>query len=509
MARPITLEEKLGGDTGAAPTQDSGAKRVVYDVSPTMARFHLSRKFFRGVRGPVGSGKTTGVAWDLFMAAHDAPACNDGVRRTRVLAIRNTYSELKSTTIQTWEHWFGPERGKGHGQIVYDAPIRQTIRRVLDDGTTMELQIWFIALDRPAHVRKLKSLEATWVWLNEASEIGEEILEMATTRVGRYPHSDQAPPDYDGDWPARYGIVADTNSMDDDHFWYRLAEEERPKGYAFFDQPSGLAENAENISHLPGGRHYYTQIMEGKSEDWIRVYVENRYGHIQDGKPIFPEFNDAIHVAPRPLGVARGLDLILGFDFGLTPACVICQYTRRGQLRVLEELIVDIEQGTMGIRRFAETIVLPHLALHYRGMEIIGVGDPGGAQRAQTDEETCIDVLNDAGIPTEEASTYLFEPRRDAVSNLLTRLGENGQPSLILSPECTWLRKALAGRYQYRRLQVAGEKRYKSEPDKNKWSHVAEALQYAALAVSEVVHTARRDVSHMHVAKQQSVNPYG
>lgn len=430
-------------------------------------------------------------------------------RNGKAMWCGQTYAELKSTTIQTWEHWFGPERGPGHGPIVYDAPIRQTIRRRLDDGTTMELQMWFIALDRPAHVRKLKSLEVTWVWLNEASEIGEEILEMATTRAGRYPHADQAPPDHIGDWPVRYGIVADTNSMDDDHWWYWLAEEERPDGYAFFDQPSGLAEGAENIAHLPGGRHYYTQIMAGKSDDWIRVYVENRYGHIQDGKPIYPEFNDQLHVRPKPIPAAKGLDLLLGFDFGLTPACVIGQWTPRGQLRVISELVVDIEQGTMGIRRFAETVVLPYLAMHYRGMNVMAWGDPGGNSRVETDEETCIDVLNDVGIPAEPAHTNVFEPRRDAVSRLLRRLGEAGEPALVLSPECLWLRKAMAGRYQYRRLQVAGEKRYVSEPDKNKWSHVAEALQYLALGATAELGSARRRVPHQHLTRQPVVNPYG
>jgi hypothetical protein len=508
MVRPATLEEKLGSSVAAAPQGADDDKRVVYEVSPTMARFHRSRKFFRGVRGPVGSGKTTGVAWDLFMAAQQAPCCRDGVRRTRVLAIRNTYAELKSTTIQTWEHWFGPQRGAGFGQIVYDAPIRQTIRCDFGQGP-VELQMWFIALDRPAHVRKLKSLEATWLWLNEASEIGEEILEMATSRAGRYPHSDQAPADHAGPWPARYGIVADTNSMDDDHWWYRLAEEDRPEGYAFYDQPSGMDDDAENIDHLPGGRHYYTQIMQGKDEDWINVYVHNQYGHIQDGKPIFPEFNERVHVVERPIPAAHGLDLLLGFDFGLTPACVIAQYTPRGQMRVLDELVVDIEQGTMGIRRFAETVVGPHLARHYRGMNVLAYGDPGGNARAQTDEETCIDVLNDVGIPAEPAWTNVFEQRRDGVSTLLRRLGENGQPSLVLSPTCTWLRKALAGRYKYRRLQVAGEKRYTNEPDKNKWSHVAEALQYVALAVTERRDHAQLPMPHQHLHRQQAVNPYG
>ena len=40
------------------------------------------------------------------------------------------------------------------------------------------------------------------------------------------------------------------------------------------------------------------------------------------------------------------------------------------------------------------------------------------------------------------------------------------------------LRKALAGGYKYRRMNVSGTEKYADKPDKNMYSHVAEALQY-------------------------------
>jgi len=43
------------------------------------------------------------------------------------------------------------------------------------------------------------------------------------------------------------------------------------------------------------------------------------------------------------------------------------------------------------------------------------------------------------------------------------------------------IRRGFNGRYQYRRLQVVGEERYKDVPDKNDFSHLHDALQYAAL----------------------------
>jgi len=47
------------------------------------------------------------------------------------------------------------------------------------------------------------------------------------------------------------------------------------------------------------------------------------------------------------------------------------------------------------------------------------------------------------------------------------------------------LRKALAGGYHYRRVQVSGDARYRDVPEKNDYSHVAEAMQYMMLGAGE------------------------
>ena len=59
-----------------------------------------------------------------------------------------------------------------------------------------------------------------------------------------------------------------------------------------------------------------------------------------------------------------------------------------------------------------------------------------------------------------------------------------GEPQLVVSPNCTMLRKGMNGGYKYKRLQVSGEE-FKKVPDKNKYSHVCEALQYAAMGAGK------------------------
>ena len=401
---------------------------------------------------------------------------------------RNTYGELTSTTIKTWLDWFPEER---FGRVVDGAPISQVLRWVGADKAQVELEMLFLALDRPEHVKKLLSMEITGAWMNEAREQPKAILDALTGRVGRFPGGDAG----GATWS---GVIMDTNPPDDDHWWYRLAEEERPAGYRFWAQPGGDSDDAENLDWLlqtpetlalplgdpvrkARGRTYYERLRPGKTPEWVKVYIQGQYGSVYDGKPVYPEYSDALHhcdVSPMP-----GVPITIGLDFGLTPAAVIVQQDPRGRLLVLDELC-----GTdMAIRRFATDVLLPHLETKYPGWlhsDEPGMmrvrGDPAGRQRAQTDERSCFDELLAAKIPIEPAKTNAWLARRGAVAWFLGRLVD-GKPALLLSERCSTLRKGFNGAYRYRRLQVAGQERYTEEPEKNAYSHPHDALQYAAL----------------------------
>ncbi len=59
------------------------------------------------------------------------------------------------------------------------------------------------------------------------------------------------------------------------------------------------------------------------------------------------------------------------------------------------------------------------------------------------------------------------------------------EPALLIHPRCTTLRKALAGKYQFARVQVSGDERFHDKPLKNEYSHPAEALQYMLMGGGE------------------------
>lgn len=419
----------------------------------------------------MGSGKTVASLMKGFTVSVQQKPWN-GVRYSRGLVLRNTYPELISTVIKSFTEWFPV----GIAPLKYDAPISSHMKFPLGDGTKLDLEIYFLSFDRPDDVRKLKSLEATWALLSESSELAKSAMDMASQRVGRYP-----PQRWGG--PSWYGVFGDTNMPDDDHYIYRLMEVEKAKGHRMFKQPGGLIfENgeysanpaAENIKNLPGGHEYYFRQIPGKSREWIKVFLLAQYGTITDGRPVYPEYNDELHC--RKVGLQESLPLLLGFDYGLTPACVICQMSSRGVLSVVDELFAK----DMGIRQFARDVVKPHLAMNYPKYSFQAVGDPAGMSRADTDEKTCFMELAEEGIPAVPASTNSFVGRRESVAKYLTRLVD-GKPALRVDPKCDMIRRGFNGRYQYKRLQVTGAERFKDAPDKNDYSHLQDALQYAAL----------------------------
>ena len=460
------------------------AQRITirYMPPPTMKEFHEDDSFVRGVMGPRGSGKSSGCCIEIFSRGLEQRPDERGIRKFRAAIVRDTYPELSSTTLKTWKDWFPRELCSVRES---KAPIEAVMQLPLADKTWLDMEVWFIALDKPEHVKKLLSLELSMAWINEARAVPKEILDGLTACVGRYPSKK------DGVGCTWCGIIMDTNPPDTDSDWYRWAEEETPEGWRFWQQPPALLwdnikkkwipnPDAENIEHLPGGYDYYYRMLPGKTREWIRVYVEGKYGSVKTGKVIYPEYNDDVHYARRELKVYANLPLLLGWDFGLNPTCVIAQLTKRGQLRVIDEYVAD----DMGVRQFINLVVKPVLKVRYPGMKIMSYGDPAGADRGQTDMKTCFNELTSAGFKVMPAPTNLFTPRREAVAGFLNKMVD-GEPGFLLSERCKYLRRGFNGGYKYKKILLSGENRYKYAAEKNKYSHPHDALQYIAVSVEK------------------------
>ena len=228
--------------------------------------------------------------------------------------------------------------------------------------------------------------------------------------------------------------------------------------------------------------------------------VMGNYGHLKTGKPVYPEYNDKLHCPETGIIPLKGVPIGLGWDFGLTPAVVIGQLTSLGQMLILDELFSE----DMGVRQFARDVVKPFLAIKYPSYEIeFSLGDPSGSARGESEAKSAIGILNDQyvtnddgdlivplnmGFTTEPAPSNDPTQRLDAVKHFLTKLVDGGHPGYVLNKSCKYLRKGKMGGYKYKKIQISGEDRYNLKPDKNVFSHPADAEQYLALGYTRGLH---------------------
>jgi len=459
------------------------------ECAPTLARFMESDADVRFVVGPVGGGKSSVCVNELVRRGCEVPPCKDGVRRSRFVVIRNTYGELADTTKKTFDQWVPtPSAICTFNKNDFSAQVRlQTA-----EGR-VHVEILFRALDREDHVAKLLSMELTGAYVNEVREVPKAIVDMLTTRVGRFPARADLVTDDNPQGVCWSGVWADTNPADTDHWLYIMFEHgdvfeqeiEVPSTgekilvrYELFKQPSGLSKEAENLPFLRPG--YYQRLIVGKDEDWINVYARANWGFVREGKPVYPEYNDQAHC--KKVTARADLPILIGMDFGLTPAAVLGQRAPgSGQIQIFAELVSE----DMGAVSFAAELKRV-MASKYPGRELRGWGDPAGEQRAQTDERTPYDVLAAAGLSAiGPAPTNDVRRRLEAVKGLLMRRTFTGDDAIVIDPSCKVLRKGFMGGYSRARVKVAGDERFHDQPSKNRFSHIHDALQYLLVGEGE------------------------
>jgi len=433
------------------------------------------------IMGPLGSGKTIQSCQKILTAMIKQDPNREGVRPTRFYAIRNTYPDLTTTTIKDWLELY---RELGRYKAGGLEPPTHKIDFMLNDGTNVISELIFLALDRPDAIKKLRGAQATGFWLNEVKELNKGVVDMADLRHGRYPSKAAG-----GIKPTWHGMIGDTNAPDEDHWYYEMAENIKPKNWRFHRQPGGLNrigedytlnKHAENIHNLP--HDYYIAGKEGKSLDWINVNLCNEYGFVRDGKPVYPEYVDSIHCLSDVYKPDPALPVRLGVDFGRTPAAAFLQYIpAMGRYIGFDEFLSE----DMSAAIFAPELK-KYIDRMYPGFTFeIGGGDPSGVAKGQATEDTPFKIMRKYGINVQPVHSNNPLLRRSAIINLLKDLRMDGKPGFLISPKAKAWRKGLAGGFNYKRVQVAGDERYHDEPDKNRYSHICEAAEYGLMMAGE------------------------
>ena len=446
---------------------------ITYTAPPTCARFMRSDAFTRVIAGPVGSGKTTACLFELFRRACEQSPAPDGYRYTRMAIVRSTLKQLKDTVLKDITSWLD-------GIAEYKVS-ENTIHIKIGDIRSEWL---LIPLDTPEDQRRLLSLQLTMAWMSEAIEMPVDLISPLSGRLGRYPSGNLGAPTF-------FGLIADTNMPTEGSAWHKFMSEPPPDAQVFI-QPGGMSEDAENLDwltqteetlklplghprRLAQGRTYYERFIRSNSPDWCRRYVHAEYGADPSGTAVYREsFKRSWHVV-EGLEPVSSMPLLMGLDFGRDPCAVICQPDHRGRLLVLEEIIAEDIGLELQLQRAIKPVLLSD---RYLSKPVVIVGDPAGRQRSTLYEETSFDLIKREGLVAYPAPTNDVERRVSAVESWLLGARDGGPALLIDGERCPTLIRALSGGYRYGKTR-SGQR--KPVPDKNEYSHVMDAFQYACV----------------------------
>lgn len=209
------------------------------------------------------------------------------------------------------------------------------------------------------------------------------------------------------------------------------------------------------------------------------------------GSPVYTDFDKILHCSDQKADPHLGLPLLRGWDWGLTPACVVAQL-QEGRLIVLKEFTAV----NMGAERFSDQVI-EECAIYFPGWSDqkehwYDFIDPSGDFRKDTDETTCAQVIASKGLrPIPGAISW--EKRRESVEKFLTKIYK-GMPCIqINETECPMLVKGFQGGYRYPDSALELEMS-KIKPVKDEHSHVHDALQMITSKIKMIKERVNREI---------------
>jgi hypothetical protein len=429
-----------------------------YTPSKTIAEFMRSDARIRALVGPLGSGKSMGALMELFRRSVEQTPDSKGIRPTRWALIRNTAQQLRETLLKDATQYFGEFFTHKVSTGVLEFRFRMA------DGTSVESDWLTMPLDRPEDQRKLLSLNLTGALIDECREVPYDVIAALNGRIGRYPPLLRAPRTW-------RGMILVSNPWSVASEYHENFVLNPPDDWGLYKQPGGLDPDAENLQFLD--KDYYSKLMQGQNDEWIKVHVHGQWGDDLSGKAVYIHSWDLEVHARDSLQAIPSLPLLIGMDFGRQPAAILTQEDMFGRLLVLEEFI----RADRGLDLFLDELI-PHLRTNYPGFRVFVVGDPSGVARSDLREESAFSVLQAAGLQAMPAPTNDPIARIQAVERRLIQRTARGPGLLVDRRKAPVILEGFERGYRYKRMRN-GEA--SAAPDKNRFSHPHDGLQYAAL----------------------------
>lgn len=389
----------------------------------------------------MGEGKSTALAWStLYHTRHNPKA-------TWAL-IRDTWENMQATTMKTFFEWFPPG--------VFGT-FHATKKEFTWASGVAEGSVQFLGMDDPQDASKLMSRELAGIGIDEpapavgSAGVDEMIFDIGLSRL-RQPGMK---------W---YGMKLAENNPDEAHWTYRRFVAERGEGFEVW-QPN----KPENEQNLPPTYYMELRKIWAHRPDLIRRFVDGEFGFQSIGKAVTPQWNDKYHLATGLIHLPKN-ELILLWDWGHNPTCIVTQKTPLGSWNILDSMVGD----GIGAEELILDAVKPLLTEKYPRMPLLHIGDPAGQQREQTSiKRSAVRVMLKAlGGKWRSGPTRLeerIEPLRSALGRTgLVRVDRNNAVEV-------W--HALRGGWHFHITRTGITS---GEPVKNIHSHPGDAMSYGA-----------------------------
>jgi hypothetical protein len=446
------------------------------------------------IAGPTGGGKSTeAFRRYLRVASWQHPSPKDGLRKARILVICPTYRRAWDQIIPSYFEVYPQSMGMFRGSrgdpadhfYHFDLNVGGELRRLY-------VEVLFRAVNDLDIEDFFRGFLFTAIDLPEADTNGDlaQILSLGSNRAGRYPTPEDRPER--APTPAYAGIFGSANApvigtaFHDRFYLRRLPNgDPAPATDRLFIQPSGFSPNAENMSALRRIRPDYYEAMAAQLDSYdVERLIKNRPGFGRHGQPVHPNFDQETHVATRSLEASPHLPVEIGVDCGsnaLIPGVTFSQRAYSGQWRTLAEIYLpDGQMNTEELGREIVRIMETRFGCLRRDVGATLHLDPAAGGRNAASEYTTERALQHyTQIEAVLAPSNDPKFRRGAVDRLLKRMIAPKEPAKIIDPGCIGLIQGYAGGYHYKRRGAV----VKLSPEKNRFSHVVEADEYAALSV--------------------------
>jgi phage terminase large subunit len=426
---------------------------------PRQEKFLYAPNKFGLYVGGVGSGKTMCGCYKSIMKSIEHPG-GQGLIGAQV------YPQLRDATMHTfWE--ICPEK------LMYKGSKEKAFNK--SEGILImnnEHQILFRPLDDES---KLRSLNLVWFWIDEASEVAEDIFLMLQSRL-RSMKGYSSWIDDENNEPAHQGWVT-TNPAGKDWLW-KIFVAEADEDYFWVNAPT-----REN-KYLPKG--FEAGLRKKWNAQWISRFLDGSFDAFEG--QIYPDFDVKIHCTiPYPHfedhhhRIPEGWHIIVSLDHGVTNPTAIGLFVVDPYNRVLliDEIYENNKPTIYYAQKIREMLVNWGVTQQHVSDWLI---DPSTRGQRGMEGRAVIDEYADHGIFFRPANNQVQAGILQTVEYLMPDpLSEPfpNMPSLLIHPRCKNSIRELGG-YKWKPRTAASHVNDPEEPLK-KDDHTCDMIRYTTM----------------------------